>query len=295
LRRVLRPLDWQAVDPVIDRALAEDLGTGDVTTELTVPAGLRGEGRLLAREEGVSAGLPLVRRLFERLDPSVRFEGFLEDGAPFTAGQTLGVVLGEVRTLLRGERTALNFLQRLSGIATLTRAFVRALEGTGAVVLDTRKTTPGLRALEKYAVTAGGGVNHRFGLFDEVLVKNNHADAAGGVTPALERCYEGMRERGIRFKVVVEARDLDEVREALAFPVDRILLDNMAPEAMHRAAALARGRVDLEASGGVRLDTAAAVARTGVRFVSVGALTHSARALDLSFHVRPLHPEVTHD
>jgi nicotinate-nucleotide pyrophosphorylase (carboxylating) len=278
-------LDWKAVDPLVERALAEDLGAGDVTTDSIVSADLRGEGRIVSKQAGVAAGLPVFFRVFQVLDPNVECTPALSDGSAFEAGLTLGSVRGSVRTLLKGERTALNFLQRLSGIATLTAAFRREVSGTGALILDTRKTTPTLRMLEKYAVRTGGGGNHRFGLFDRVLIKNNHAAAAGGVSKALELCLQFIRERRIDLAVEVEARSLDEVLDALKHPVDRILLDNMEPAALREAVELVAGRAETEASGNVRLENAREIAETGVNFISVGALTHSAPAVDLAFRI----------
>jgi nicotinate-nucleotide pyrophosphorylase (carboxylating) len=282
---VTAPLRWDIVDPIIERALEEDLGTGDVTTDSIIAADRTGEGRILAHSEGVVAGLPVFYRVFRILDPNAELRETAQDGFRVAAGGLLGTVRGSVRTLLKGERTALNFLQRLSGIATRTDAFVRAVEGTGCVILDTRKTTPTMRELEKYAVRAGGGRNHRFGLFDMVLIKNNHADAAGGVSTAIERCLNVLRQRGLEMKVEVEARNLEEVLEAIRFPVDRILLDNMSPAAMQEAVELIGGRAETEASGGIRLENVREAAETGVRFISVGSLTHSAPAMDISFRI----------
>ncbi len=276
---------WEAVDPIIERALEEDLGTGDVTTDSIISADRTGTGRILARSEGVVAGLPVFNRVFRILDPNVEIHEAVRDGFRAAAGDALGSVCGSVRTLLKGERTALNFLQRLSGIATRTDAFVRAVEGTGCAILDTRKTTPTLRSLEKYAVRIGGGRNHRSGLFDMALIKNNHADAAGGVSTAIERCLHVLRQRGLGLKVEVEARTLDEVLEAVRFPVDRILLDNMSPAALQEAVALINGRMETEASGGIRLENVRETAETGVNFISIGGLTHSAPAMDISFRI----------
>jgi nicotinate-nucleotide pyrophosphorylase (carboxylating) len=279
------PLKWEIVDPLIERALEEDIGPGDATTDSIIAAELKGEGRLLARSAGVIAGLPVFHRVFRILDPNVEIRETVHDGFRAAPGDALGSVRGSVRTLLKGERTALNFLQRLSGIATLTDAFVRAVAGTGCTVLDTRKTTPTLRELEKYAVRTGGGTNHRFGLHDMVLIKNNHADAAGGVATAVERCLHVLGQRGLDLKVEVEARNLDEVLEAVRYPIHRVLLDNMSPAAMQEAVALIGPRAETEASGNIRLDNVRETAETGVNFVSVGALTHSAPAMDISFRI----------
>ena len=258
--------------------LAEDVGDGDVTAEAVVPAEARLDAALLLKERGVVCGLEVVEAVFRELDPDVDFEPLVHDG---------GVVHGEVarlagnaRALLTGERTALNLLGRLSGIATLTRRYVEAVDGTGAVILDTRKTTPGLRALEKLAVRTGGGTNHRFGLFDAVLIKDNHLRLGGGVAESVRRA----RETGL--SVEVECETLDDVRAALDEGADTILLDNMTVPQLGEAVAVVRGRARTEASGGVRLDTVREIAATGVDAISVGALTHGARSLDVSMEVR---------
>jgi nicotinate-nucleotide pyrophosphorylase (carboxylating) len=276
-------LNWDEIDPLIKGALEEDLREGDVTTDGIVPAGVPGIGRVLYKQDGVVAGLPVFFRVFEIFDSGVHCESGVSEGSAVTSGAELATVRGPVRSLLKAERTALNFLQRLSGIATLTRAYADAVEGTGVRILDTRKTTPNLRALEKYAVRAGGGENHRFGLFDMALIKNNHIDAAGGVSTAVDRCLSFIRRKGLNVKVEVEARSVSEVEEALRHPVQRILLDNMSVADMKDAVRLISGRTEIEASGGVRLDNVRSIAESGVDFISVGALTHSAAALDISF------------
>jgi len=262
-------------------ALAEDVGGGDVTTEATVAEDATCVARLLLKEPGVVAGLPVVEAVFLALDPDASFELSAADGDRFDQRAELGRVTGRTRDVLTGERTALNFLGRLSGIATLTRRFVDAIEGTGAEILDTRKTTPNLRALEKYAVRCGGGRNHRFGLDDGILVKDNHLRAAGGVRPAVEL----LRKAGTSLPIELEAETLDDVREALAAGAEQILLDNMPPALMREAVQLVGGKASLEASGGVSLETVRDIAETGVDFVSVGALTHSARSLDVSLEL----------
>jgi nicotinate-nucleotide pyrophosphorylase (carboxylating) len=279
-------LDWKTVDPLIERALAEDIGTGDVTTDSIVPADLRGKGTVVAKQQGITAGMPVFCRVFQLLDPNLSCATLVPDGSSFDAGASLGSLHGSVRTLLKGERTALNFLQRMSGIATLTRAFCRAVDGTRARILDTRKTTPILRPLEKYAVRMGGGENHRFGLFDMVLIKNNHVDAAGGVSEAVERCRRFLADRNLDLRIEVETRNLDEVLDALKHPVHRILLDNMAPAVLREAVELVGGRAETEASGNVRLDNIREIAESGVDCISIGALTHSAPALDISFSIQ---------
>jgi nicotinate-nucleotide pyrophosphorylase (carboxylating) len=257
------------------------VGRGDVTTEATVAEDATCTARLLLKEPGVVCGVPAVEAVFRSLDPNVSVAASAEDGDRFEQPTELARISGRTRATLTGERTALNLLGRLSGIATLTRRFVDAIEGSGAEILDTRKTTPGLRALEKYAVRCGGGRNHRFGLDDGILVKDNHLRAAGGVRAAVEL----LRAAGSSLPIEVEAETLDDVREALAAGADQILLDNMPPALMREAVALVQGRATLEASGGVSLETVREIAETGVDFVSVGALTHSARSLDVSLEL----------
>jgi nicotinate-nucleotide pyrophosphorylase (carboxylating) len=262
-------------------ALAEDVGAGDLTTQATIAEDATCTARLLLKEPGVVCGLPAVEAVFRALDPNIAFEAAATDGDRFQPPTDLARLSGLTRAVLTGERTALNLLGRLSGIATLTRRFVDAIEGTGAEILDTRKTTPGLRALEKYAVRCGGGRNHRFGLHDGILVKDNHLRAAGGVRPAVEL----LRATGTRLPIEVEAETLDDVREAVAVGAEQILLDNMPPALMREAVQLVSGKAMLEASGGVSLETVRQIAETGVDFVSVGALTHSARSLDVSLEL----------
>ena len=261
-------------------ALEEDLGAaGDITTNAIVPADAQGEAAIVARKAGVVAGLDLAEAAFRALDPETRFVRIVEDGGTVADGGTIAHISATTRALLTGERTALNFLGRLSGIATLTASFVKAVEGTGARITCTRKTTPGLRVFEKYAVRAGGGVNHRFGLYDAVLVKDNHIAAAGGLAKALER----LRARsGHLARVGVEVDTLDQLEQALRFPIDAVLLDNMDVEMLKKAVKLVAGRVVTEASGGVTLETVREIASTGVDLISVGALTHSPRSLDSS-------------
>lgn len=267
------------VGPIIERALSEDIGAGDVTTEAIVPPEMWLTGRFIAKEGGVVAGLEVVRWTFGRLDERVELAGLVADGDPVEAGQVVATVRGPGRVLLGGERVALNFLQRMSGIATLTRRLAEATAGTPAVILDTRKTAPGLRPLDKWAVRLGGGQNHRSGLYDMVLIKENHIAAAGGIARAVER----VRANETRpLAVEVEVKNLAELQEALALNVDRIMLDNMSLEEMARAVQLAGGRTPLEASGNVSVETIAAIARTGVDYISAGMLTHSVRAMDIS-------------
>jgi nicotinate-nucleotide pyrophosphorylase (carboxylating) len=275
-------LTAETIDRVVDLALAEDVGDGDVTTEALVPAGLRCRAQLLLEEPGAVCGVPAAAAVFRALDPDVHVATLFEDGAVVASPPAvLAEIEGPARAVLTGERTALNLLGRLCGIATLTRRYVDLVEGTGAVVLDTRKTTAGLRALEKYAVRCGGGGNHRAGLYDAVLVKENHLRVAGGITAAVA----ALRERADGLPLEVEAETLGQVAEALDAGVERILLDNMTPEEVARAVALVGGRAQLEASGGVSLATVRAYAETGVDFISVGALTHGARSLHVSLEV----------
>ncbi len=269
------------LDRVVRDALAEDVGPGDVTTEATVPAEAVCAARILLKEPGVVCGLAAAESVFKALDPEVRFTALAREGETVESPPApVAHVEGLARAVLTGERTALNLLGRLSGIATLTRRYVDAVAGTGVEIFDTRKTTPGLRALEKHAVACGGGRNHRFGLYDGVLIKDNHVWAAGGVGAAVERA-----RAATDLSVEVECDRLEQVREAIAAGAKAILFDNMPTAALAEAVALARGRARLEASGGVTLETVRAIAETGVDCVSVGALTHSARSLDVSLEV----------
>ncbi len=272
------------VRELIDRTLDEDLGSGDVTTAAVVADDARAHARIEQKAPGVIAGLEVGRTVFGRLDPELRWEALTSEGEWRDGGPVAGIE-GAAAPLLAGERVALNLLGRLSGVATLTARYVAALEGTGARILDTRKTTPGMRELEKQAVVTGGGASHRGGLFDAILVKENHAVLAGGVGPAARAARDGAPDGML---VEVECRDLEELDEALEAGVPRILLDNMSPGRLRQAVALAGGRAELEASGGVTLETVRDIAETGVDFISVGALTHSAPALDLSLILEPL-------
>jgi nicotinate-nucleotide pyrophosphorylase (carboxylating) len=278
-RGLLDGLPPPLVARAVAEALAEDLGlAGDVTTAATVPASTRATAVLATRRPGVVAGLALAEAAFRALDADVEFKRHIEDGAQVDADTILARVAGEARALLTAERVALNFLGRLSGIATLTRRYVEAVAGTRAMIVDTRKTTPGLRAFEKYAVRCGGGRNHRAGLFDAILIKDNHIAAAGGLGAAIQ----GARAHaGHMLKIEVEVDTLAQLEEALSHPIDAVLLDNMTPARLREAVRLVAGRVLTEASGGVDLDTVRAIAETGVDLISVGALTHSAPVLDL--------------
>jgi nicotinate-nucleotide pyrophosphorylase (carboxylating) len=271
------------LDAIVRRALDEDVGPGDVTTRATVPPDARARARITQKQAGVVFGLDAAEATFRALDPDVRLTRLAGEGEWRDGGPVLDVE-GAAGPLLTGERTALNFLQRLSGVATLTARYVEAVAGTGARVLDTRKTTPGLRALEKAAVAAGGGTNHRKGLYDAILIKENHAAMAGGVAAAVQAA----RAAAPGVPLEVECRDLAEVEEALAAGAPRLLLDNMTPAQLRDVVAHVAGRAELEASGGVTLETIREIAGSGVHFVSVGALTHSAPALDLSLLLEPL-------
>jgi nicotinate-nucleotide pyrophosphorylase (carboxylating) len=271
----------RTVAEVVALALAEDIGSGDLTTQALFSADDRCRAQILLEEEGIVCGLPVVREVFCRLDREVEIDAVVGDGeAPAEVPYELLRLRGRTRALLSGERVALNLLGRLSGIATQARAFVAAVDGTGVAILDTRKTTPGLRALEKYAVRVGGGVNHRFGLDDAVLVKDNHLRLAGGVAAAVNR----LRAAGLA-PLEVEADTLEQVEQALSLGVERILLDNMSPAEAARAVEIVSRRAELEVSGGVTLENVRAYAETGVDAISIGALTHSARSLDVSMEV----------
>lgn len=273
-----------AVRELIDHAIAEDLGSGDLTSRLVVPEGATARALVGQKAPGVVAGLDVAGAVFRRVDPALRWHPRAEEGERGDGGP-LAEVAGSARSILAGERVALNFLGRLSGVATLTALYVGAVEGTGARILDTRKTTPGLRALERRAVAAGGGVNHRDGLYDAVLVKDNHAALAGGVGVAARRAVAGAAP-GV--DVIVECATLDEVGEALEARVPRVLLDNMSVEETHAAVERVAGRAVVEASGGVSIEGVRAIAEAGVDLISVGALTHSAPALDVSLSLSPL-------
>ncbi len=263
---------------IIRRALAEDIGAGDATTDSIVPPEAVMSGQIIAKQVGVAAGLDVARAVFLTLDERIRFEPEIAEGSLVTNRQRLATISGPARALLTAERAALNFLGRMSGIATLTRQFVDAVAGSRAVILDTRKTAPGLRSLDKLAVARGGGQNHRIGLYDMVLIKDNHIDFAGSLPEAVRRA----RAANSGLEIEVEARTLDDVRAALDLGVTRILLDNMTPAVMRQAVELTTGRAKLEASGNVTLDTVRAVAETGVDYISIGALTHSAKVFDVS-------------
>jgi nicotinate-nucleotide pyrophosphorylase (carboxylating) len=283
----MTPLPPEALS-LIQAALDEDVGPGDFTTLWTVPAERRAEARIVAKAPGVVAGSAVAVEVFRRVDPALSVEVAAPDGTALEPGDLAMTVTGSARSILTAERTALNFMQRLSGVATVTRRYVEAVAGTGARVIDTRKTTPGMRLLEKAAVVAGGGTNHRVGLHDMVMIKDNHIAAAGGITAAVD-AVRAHNDRGLA--VEVETTNLEEVREALGTSTDRIMFDNMPPELMRQAVELVRAserRPETEASGNITLETIRAAAESGVDFISVGTLTHSAPALDLSLQLRAL-------
>jgi nicotinate-nucleotide pyrophosphorylase (carboxylating) len=267
------------LDPILRRALEEDIGTGDVTTLATIEPGTHASAELVAKEDFVLAGIDVAQRVFQLLSAATAFENLISDGQSVKRGEVLAWIKGDAAVLLQGERVALNLLQRMSGVATLTAAFMQEVEGTQAVVVDTRKTTPGLRVLEKYAVRMGGGGNHRMALYDAVLIKENHVAAAGGITAAVSRAKQRVPHTQ---KIEVEVRNQAEVAEALEAGADILLLDNMSLEELSAAVELVGDRAITEASGGVNLETVRPIAETGVRLISVGALTHSYRSVDIS-------------
>ncbi len=270
-------------EALIDLALREDIGDGDHTTLSTIPSEARGAARLLVKDQGILAGVELAQAIAHRLDPDLHFNVFLQDGASVAKGDVAFTVMGSSRSILIAERLMLNFMQRMSGIATMTHRFVQAVEGTGCRVLDTRKTTPGLRAIEKWAVRIGGGHNHRHGLYDMVMIKDNHVDMAGGIPQAIAAARAYLTHHGLQLPIEVETRSMAEVEQVLATGgVQRIMLDNFTPENMRVAVKHIGGRYETEASGGITLATVRSYAETGVDFVSVGALTHSVPSLDLS-------------
>jgi nicotinate-nucleotide pyrophosphorylase (carboxylating) len=285
-------LDMEKVRTLVRMALKEDIGKGDITSKLTVPKPAQALALIMAKEDAVIAGLPVAKLVYKMVDPALAFEGLLQDGSRAEYGDILVKIQGSARSILAGERVTLNFIQHLSGVATLTAKYVEQVQGTSARILDTRKTLPGLRYLEKYAVRMGGGTNHRMGLFDLVLIKSNHAELCGGIGNAIRKIK---RSNGKGTKVVAEVRNLNEATEALFASPDRLLLDNMSLDKIREVVALVETsnrarevKTDLEVSGGVNLDNVRAIAETGVNFVSVGALTHSARAVDLSLTLREI-------
>jgi len=285
LDEMVQGLPVQQVRKIVARAFVEDLGKGDVTTSLTVPESAKARGIFFSKQPLVVAGLPVAEEVFRMLQPDYQWDAVITDGTEVPAGQPLARVEGKAATLLSGERVALNFLQRLSGVATLTRKFKDQLAGLKTELLDTRKTTPGLRILEKYAVRMGGGTSHRMGLDDGILIKNNHIAIAGGIGSAIESVQ---REKPAGMPIEVEVRTREELEEAIGAGADIALLDNMTPEEVAKCVDFARGRVLLEVSGGVGLENIRAYAETGVDSISVGALTHSAPAVDIHFLIESL-------
>lgn len=271
------------INSLLELAFAEDIGDGDHTTLCSIPASEVGSSKLLIKEEGILAGVDVAKDVFHKFDPELKVEVFIEDGAHVKPGDVAFVVTGKVQSLLQTERLVLNLMQRMSGIATITNKYVKLLEGTKTKVLDTRKTTPGLRMLEKQAVKIGGGENHRIGLFDMILLKDNHVDFAGGIKNAITRAKQYLKEKNKDLKIEIEVRNFDELNEALNVGgVDRIMLDNFTVEDTRKAVEIVNGRVELESSGGITFETIRDYAVTGVDYVSVGALTHSVKSLDMS-------------
>ena len=271
-------------DRLIDLAFAEDIGDGDHTTLCCIPDDATGKSHLLIKEDGILAGIEVAKRVFARFDPTLKVDVLIGDGAKVKKGDIAMVVSGKTRSLLQTERLMLNILQRMSGIATMTNKYVELLKGTNTRVLDTRKTTPGMRILEKQAVKIGGGVNHRIGLFDMILLKDNHVDFAGGIKNAIDRCHDYLSEKSLNLKIEIEVRDFDELQQVLdRGGVDRIMLDNFSIENTKKAVGMIAGRYEVESSGGITFETIRGYAECGVDFVSVGALTHSVKCLDMSF------------
>jgi nicotinate-nucleotide pyrophosphorylase (carboxylating) len=279
-------IGWKRIEELVDRTLAEDLGWGDVTTEAIIPAELTGKASMVAKARGMLAGIEVARLVFCRVDPSVQFDIIIPEGSGIQPGDLIAKLEGKVASILKGERTALNFLQRLSGIATETSRYVEAIKGLDSRIVDTRKTTPGMRVLEKYAVRVGGGHNHRLHLGDGVLIKDNHLAALRSQGLAMKDIISRARERApFNLKVEVEVRTAQEAVEAVEAGADIVMLDNMGLEEMRQAARLVKGRALLEASGGITLDNVRRVAETGVDLISIGALTHSTRSLDISLEM----------
>lgn len=276
----------ELIDDLLTLAFAEDIGDGDATTLSTIPAEEMGRQHLLVKEEGILAGVEIARKVFAKFDPSLRMTVYINDGTHVRPGDIAFVVEGPVRSLLQTERVMLNIMQRMSGIATVTERYQSRLEGLDCKVLDTRKTTPGMRLLEKQAVKIGGGANHRIGLFDMILIKDNHVDFAGGIDKAVDAAKSWCRENGKDLRIEVEVRNEDEIRQAIKAGADRIMLDNFTPERTCGAVKIIRSEgpgIEIESSGGITLDTLRAYGEAGVDFISVGALTHSVKGLDMSF------------
>ena len=274
----------ELVDRLIDLSFAEDIGDGDHTTLCCIPEDAMGKSKLLIKEDGILAGVEIAKEVFHRFDPTMQVEVFMGDGAKVKKGDVAMIVTGKVRSLLQTERLMLNIMQRMSGIATMTSKYVERLEGTHTRVLDTRKTTPGMRMLEKQAVKIGGGCNHRIGLFDMILLKDNHVDFSGGIANAINRCHEYLKEKGLDLKIEIEVRNFDELKQAMdCGGIDRIMLDNFSVADTKKAVEIVGGKYETESSGGITFDTLRDYAECGVDFISVGALTHSVKGLDMSF------------
>ncbi|MBU1019637.1 MAG: carboxylating nicotinate-nucleotide diphosphorylase [Firmicutes bacterium] len=271
------------IDQIISQALQEDVQDGDHTSLATIPAEAKGKARLLVKENGIIAGIRIAEKVFKQVDPEIEFKQFIEDGAEIKVGDIAFEVSGKSISILTAERLALNFMQRMSGIATTTNVYVKLLKGTKTIVLDTRKTTPNLRLLEKEAVVLGGGENHRMGLYDMIMIKDNHVDFAGGIKQAIEATQHYLQSKSKNLKIELEVRNFQELDEAINVGgIDRIMLDNFTPNSLKKAIKLIDGRFETEASGGITLDTIRSYAETGVDYISVGALTHHIKSLDLS-------------
>ena len=274
----------ELVDRLIDLSFAEDIGDGDHTTLCCIPEDAMGKSKLLIKEDGILAGVEIAKEVFHRFDPTMQVEVLMGDGTKVKKGDVAMIVTGKVRSLLQTERLMLNIMQRMSGIATMTAKYVERLKGTHTRVLDTRKTTPGMRMLEKQAVKIGGGCNHRIGLFDMILLKDNHVDFAGGIANAINRCHEYLKQKGLDLKIEIEVRNFDELKQAMdCGGIDRIMLDNFSVADTKKAVEIVGGKYETESSGGITFDTLRDYAECGVDFISVGALTHSVKGLDMSF------------
>lgn len=274
----------QLEDALIDLSFSEDIGDGDHTTLCCIPEDAMGKSHLLVKEEGILAGVEVAKKVFERFDPTMKMTIMIEDGTHVKPGDIAFIVEGKIRSLLQTERLMLNIMQRMSGIATMTARYVKRVEGTGCRILDTRKTTPGMRMLEKTAVKIGGGTNHRIGLFDMILLKDNHVDFAGGIINAIDRCHKYLEEKGLNLQIEIEVRSFDELNQVLEHGgVTRIMLDNFTPSDTKKAVEIINHKYEVESSGGITYDTIRDYAEQGVDFISVGALTHSVKGLDLSF------------
>ena len=274
----------QLEEKLIELAFAEDIGDGDHTTLCCIPEDAMGKSHLLVKEDGIIAGIELAKKVFDKFDPTMKMEIFIEDGTPVKKGDIAFEVTGKIRSLLQTERLMLNIMQRMSGIATMTHKYVERVAGTNCHILDTRKTTPGLRMIEKQAVKIGGGMNHRIGLFDMILLKDNHVDFAGGIENAIDRCHAYLKEKGLDLKIEIEVRNFDELDRVLKKGgVDRVMLDNFSVPDTKKAVDIINHRLEVESSGGITYDTIRDYAEQGVDFISVGALTHSVKGLDMSF------------